>query len=265
MQFWKRVLAGSLGVLGLAAVGQAQTGNGVAARPSQQRPARPMQPDTYGTLMTSYYNVDAFDLQLYNSATQLAFIGYDLYSSTSVGTPFVAALHLPSGARIVSLELDYYDLSSVDQAQAVLVICTYAGQSCSFGYLSSDPTCDYSVCSGVTDAKGWNYSFVDLTGAAITVDNYAFRYLIRAGSSGNDGNTAVSRIQIGYQLQVSPGPATATFSDVPTSHPFFKFVEALHAAGITNGYPDGRFGVNDPITRGQMAVFLSAALGLNWP
>ncbi len=53
--------------------------------------------------------------------------------------------------------------------------------------------------------------------------------------------------------------------DVPPTHPFYASVEALSAAGITGGYPDGRFGVNDPITRGQMAVFLSAALGLHWP
>ena len=59
--------------------------------------------------------------------------------------------------------------------------------------------------------------------------------------------------------------ATATFPDVPTSHPFFQYVEALYAAGITAGYGNGSFGVNDPISRGQMAVFLSVALGLHWP
>jgi len=71
--------------------------------------------------------------------------------------------------------------------------------------------------------------------------------------------------ELWWRRKVKPGPAAASFTDVPTSHPFFKFVEALHAAGVTNGYPDGRFGVNDPVTRGQMAVFLSTALGLHWP
>ncbi len=70
--------------------------------------------------------------------------------------------------------------------------------------------------------------------------------------------------RIFWERQVSPKPGTASFSDVPTTSALFQFVEALHAAGITNGYPDGRFGVNDPITRGQMAVFLSVALGLHW-
>ena len=52
---------------------------------------------------------------------------------------------------------------------------------------------------------------------------------------------------------------------MPTNHPFFQYVEALYAAGITAGYGNGNFGVTDPITRGQMAVFLAKALGLHWP
>jgi S-layer homology domain len=51
---------------------------------------------------------------------------------------------------------------------------------------------------------------------------------------------------------------------VPTSHPFFPFVQALVAAGITSGCGGGRFCVDDPITRGQMAVFLSLGLGLHF-
>ncbi len=72
-------------------------------------------------------------------------------------------------------------------------------------------------------------------------------------------------VEVWWHRTVSPPPATATFPDVPTDHPFFQFVEALHAAGITGGYGNGNFGVNDPVTRGQMAVFLAKALGLHWP
>jgi hypothetical protein len=74
------------------------------------------------------------------------------------------------------------------------------------------------------------------------------------------------KIRAGWQRQVSPAPATATFpNDVPTTHPYFRFVEALAAAGITAGCLPATYCVNDPITRGEMAVFLSAALGLHWP
>jgi hypothetical protein len=67
-------------------------------------------------------------------------------------------------------------------------------------------------------------------------------------------------------LRVSPAPGTATFpNDVPTSHPYFRFIEALAAAGITGGCGPGSYCPNSPITRGEMAVFLAAALGLHWP
>ncbi len=67
-----------------------------------------------------------------------------------------------------------------------------------------------------------------------------------------------------YKLQVSAGPATATFGDVPTTSAQFKFVEALASAGITAGCGGGNFCPNNFITRGQMAVFLASALGLHF-
>lgn len=70
-------------------------------------------------------------------------------------------------------------------------------------------------------------------------------------------------MRVRYRLQVSPAPATATFpNDVPTTHPFFRFVEALAASGLTGGCGPGSFCPDQPVTRGQMAVFLAAALGL---
>jgi S-layer homology domain len=72
-------------------------------------------------------------------------------------------------------------------------------------------------------------------------------------------------IQLWYQLQVSPAPSIASFNDVSTSHPFFKWIEALKGSGLTAGCGGGNFCPDSPVTRGQMAVFLSKALGLNWP
>jgi hypothetical protein len=51
---------------------------------------------------------------------------------------------------------------------------------------------------------------------------------------------------------------------VPTSHAQFRFVEALAASGITGGCGGGDFCPNNPVTRGQMAVFLATALGLHY-
>lgn len=74
-------------------------------------------------------------------------------------------------------------------------------------------------------------------------------------------------VEVWWRRAVSPAPATASFNDVPATHPFFQYIEALKESGITGGCnaapplycPDA------PVTRGQMAVFLAKALGLNWP
>ena len=75
-----------------------------------------------------------------------------------------------------------------------------------------------------------------------------------------DANEHISRIYYAQKYD----PSAATFNDVPLTHPLNKFVEALYAAGITAGCSNGNFCPDAPVTRGQMAVFLSAALGLHW-
>jgi S-layer family protein len=72
-------------------------------------------------------------------------------------------------------------------------------------------------------------------------------------------------VEIWWHRSVSPAPGSATFGDVPTGHPFFQFIEALAASGITGGCGSGNYCPDAPLTRGQMAVFLSKALGLHFP
>jgi S-layer homology domain len=58
-------------------------------------------------------------------------------------------------------------------------------------------------------------------------------------------------------------PSLATFGDVPKDHPFYKFIEALYASGLTAGCSasPSRFCPDEPVTRGQMAVMLSIGFG----
>lgn len=67
-----------------------------------------------------------------------------------------------------------------------------------------------------------------------------------------------------YLVSVSTGNAAAPGCG-PTTHPFFRYVEALAAAGITGGCAPVSYCPDAPVTRGQMAVFLSTALGLHFP
>jgi len=51
-----------------------------------------------------------------------------------------------------------------------------------------------------------------------------------------DPGIRVRAVRIYYHLQVStPDPPIATLNDVPTTHPFWRFIEALVDAEITTG------------------------------
>jgi len=75
------------------------------------------------------------------------------------------------------------------------------------------------------------------------------------------------QVEVHWKRTVSPAPGSASFNDVPTSHPFFQYIEALKASGITGGCSASPplYCPDNPVTRGQMAVFLAKALGLHWP
>ncbi|MBT9260360.1 MAG: S-layer homology domain-containing protein [Clostridiales bacterium] len=57
------------------------------------------------------------------------------------------------------------------------------------------------------------------------------------------------------------GIAFAQFSDVAKDAPYATHVELLNSLGIAKGYPDGTFGVNQPMTRQEFAVFVVRAMG----
>jgi len=64
-------------------------------------------------------------------------------------------------------------------------------------------------------------------------------------------------------FSLPPGMSSApSFADVPVDNPFFAAVESVHAAGLMNGYGD-TFGVDDPLTRAQLAVVVAKAMGLD--
>ena len=79
------------------------------------------------------------------------------------------------------------------------------------------------------------------------------------GTFGSDD--AVTRGQMAaflYRHADEPdGPFDALgFDDVPTGHTFVDEIAWLASTGITEGRGDGTFGVDAPVTRGQMAAFL---------
>ncbi len=69
--------------------------------------------------------------------------------------------------------------------------------------------------------------------------------------------TRAMLVTVLWRLDGKPGPATAgEFDDVPGDQWYSDAVFWAAANGIVDGYGDGRFGPDDPITREQMAVIL---------
>jgi len=105
--------------------------------------------------------------------------------------------------------------------------------------------------------------FVQSPVTPFTVDNYLNTYLADVTLGTISGNS-IQGFRIYYKLQVSPAPPTPSFADVPPSHVFYQYIEALKASGITGGCTATQYCPDAPITRGQMAVFLARALGLHF-
>lgn len=99
------------------------------------------------------------------------------------------------------------------------------------------------------------------------------QWLVNAGiTTGYGDNTfrpsaAVTRQAMAaflYRLAGEPdfdAPATASFSDVSTSHTFFTEIEWLASTGVTAGYEDGTFRPSAGVSRQAMAAFLYRLAG----
>jgi hypothetical protein len=94
---------------------------------------------------------------------------------------------------------------------------------------------------------------------------------ITAGCGGGNfcGAAAVPREQMAVFLLASshgpgyaPPPCNGVFADVTCPSSFAAWIEQLAAEGITAGCGGGYFCPGDPVTRGEMAVFLTQAFAL---
>jgi hypothetical protein len=217
----------------------------------------PGRPKAYGLSSDSVYTVAANStVPLISATTYDAVYPSLMRYRTGGGFYFQAPVTVPTGALVTSFELDGCDESPTLTIGAFLYGCPVGGGNC---------TTMASVLSGNVEAPGCT-QFVDTTILIPTLDQEGFQYSISIFDQGDDPTTRFGAVRVGWRRQVSPSPAVATFPvDVPTTHPQFRFVEALAAAGITSGCGTQIYCPDSPVTRGQMAVFLTAALGLHWP
>lgn len=73
----------------------------------------------------------------------------------------------------------------------------------------------------------------------------------------NDPVTRAQTAAIFYRAAGSPDVAgTASFSDVRAAAYYWNAASWAESSGLISGYPDGQFGVNDPVTRQQLTTIL---------
>ncbi|MEB2298042.1 S-layer homology domain-containing protein [Lysinibacillus xylanilyticus] len=103
---------------------------------------------------------------------------------------------------------------------------------------------------------------------AEAISNLAERGIINGFPDGTFGpNKTVTRGQaakiIAGVLELdTKNVKNPNFKDVKTTDPFYGAIAALKAEGIINGNADGTYGLNNPLTRGQMAKIIVEAFDL---
>jgi len=206
----------------------------------------------WGTDPLTVYTVHAFEFVPIKSNTTYDFDSWMKWV-TGGYLSLAAGVHVPSGAIVKQFHVAACDEDAGTDFQVRLWQCP------------SNPFTDPCVAAVVitsTVLSGCNY--LSSTGLNLTVQNGQFTYFVEFNNYELTGQQRIDHVEIAYRLQVSEPPPTPTFNDVPTDHMFYPYIEALVASGITAGCGSGNYCPDSPLTRGQMAVFLSKALGLHW-
>lgn len=215
--------------------------------------------EPFGTVAAAVRTIHGLGFQESDSGTTFSYSSSTTHRFHTGGLPWFDAdvADLPAGAELLGLELEGCDTNATQHVTVFL-------------FRRGSPTGGNSVVGSVTTGDAATPGCAFFGGPANLpagqfVNNATGSYFVRAELSATNDTTSLGAVRIYYRLRVSPAPAAATFTDVPASHAFFRYVEALAASGITGGCGGSNFCPDTPLTRGQMAVFLSAALGLHFP
>jgi hypothetical protein len=213
-------------------------------------------PQDWGGSTPSVLVVGAYGCEAFGAATTVESLpgSAGRYVVTPSGQLICPVEGLPSGASIVSVELEACDTSTTGAVVATFGLVLGA---------TGSPMGIVSVSTGAAASPGCAVFPLALS-PTTQVNNATRKYYVQVTNSTTNGTTSFNSLRVFYRLNVAPAPATATFSDVPVGHPQRQFIEALVAAGVTGGCGAGTYCPDAPLTRGQMAVFLSVALGLQF-
>lgn len=174
--------------------------------------------------------------------------GGQRYSTSGSGL-WYCPIQLPSGVKVTEVRFYYYDNHPQNINLQWGYNSNYTGATT---LINTTP----SVSSGFANTAWFGNH---------TVSNGSSRWywacfnLYYPGGSGH----RFWGIRILYERQQGPAGGQI-FSDVPPGATFYQSINNLARSGISEGFADGTYRPNQPVTRGQMAAFLGRALGLYW-
>lgn len=165
---------------------------------------------------------------------------------------FWTALPVPPGAIV-----DYIGINNLNDGTPLVV-----GAALYVRTVNGDLT--YVAGSSNTPHAYWYTDFNDAP-FGITLESPNFNtYLLRLEFDASANYQYIGAVQVWWRPAVSAAPNSPTFNDVPTTDFGYPYIEALALSGITGGCGGGNFCPDNPVTRRQMAIFLSKALGLSY-
>ncbi|WP_337104134.1 S-layer homology domain-containing protein [Paenibacillus sp. YIM B09110] len=101
------------------------------------------------------------------------------------------------------------------------------------------------------------------------IEDLAFRMIVSGTGAGRfEPGRSITRAEFAaiivkaLGLPQAVGSADVTFLDVDAKAWYSPYIKTVNAYGLVTGYPDGRFGANDTISRQQAMTILSRAMSL---
>ena len=194
--------------------------------PSSREKKAKLAPRTYGTGNTSFYRMGAPEFSLlfeggsvgYSDMAfaQPNFSSFRRYAySDSGGYYFVGTPHLPSGAKLIAINL-HNCVDADNNITGAVFTCNNYGSSC-------------DGLGSILTTVGCGYDSLDLAPSGHVVDNSPDgNYLVILLTTSTNGPDSFAGVTIEYQLQVSPAPAVANFR---------TFRRAIHSSNLSKRSP----------------------------
>ncbi len=147
---------------------------------------------------------------------------------------WVASVGVPSGGIIDEIDVLVIDNDGAADIQVAASVASFpvAGSNTCGGNFATGSSTGITGQGTVVMMSPYGAGPIESRGLCNGVDSWLSHQVT---ATLHTTSQSLGGARIAWHRSVSPAPATATFGDVPISHPFFQFIEALAASGITGG------------------------------